>query len=506
MDITKINYQELNQQAEDFLAANDSDGAMDQLNALKAELSKLPAETQVPDALVVCFTKFKLAALDMLPADQIKQVLTEHAALALNIPDFELKDKIESYLMAYPIWQRNTLKQGFLAALKVCKENFTSLELENSNGKKDLAPTVQNWLYLYEQAGGSGELNPLSRTQFIFHSGNGGKLKAPEQQKLVRLISFYEYLKQDAGRLENAADKFVLNFDGKMVVYDHGAFYEKDENGTAAPVQAETLKADAVEKITRQKEPEKTSQLKAMTAPQDENKRATSDLSAEQVSTRAEKPIQLKPEPWKNTQPSQNPKPLNIVFEKAKPILPQRPKFTVTAPQSKTFKPSFSQAQALIQEAAKERVVKPLPPPIVNTNKPQSVTPPPPVQLPRVNKNLVTDIKAPRLNAVMDLTDELSRMSLAEFRKLGASPLESAEKIKEKIELLAEESIMKKAEGILAWKKSPIQKLYFQLGQESMLRNMNIKEIISARSKQNQETLTEEEFAILADLNHQLRF
>jgi len=49
----------------------------------------------------------------------------------------------------------------------------------------------------------------------------------------------------------------------------------------------------------------------------------------------------------------------------------------------------------------------------------------------------------------------------------GEPPQEAISKIKEKIDLLGEDSLVKKAGGIKAWKESEVNKLYLELGEES---------------------------------------
>lgn len=107
---------------------------------------------------------------------------------------------------------------------------------------------------------------------------------------------------------------------------------------------------------------------------------------------------------------------------------------------------------------------------------------------------------------VMGPLDELKYLDLINFRRLDPNPLKSADKIKSKINLLAEENYGKKLEGIKLWRLSPINKLYLAIGHLSISENKPVDAIIEDRKLNNQEYLTAEEFKAIMDLNKSLRF
>jgi len=102
-------------------------------------------------------------------------------------------------------------------------------------------------------------------------------------------------------------------------------------------------------------------------------------------------------------------------------------------------------------------------------------------------------------------SDELRSISLIDWRRWGASQ-EAVAKILEKINLLAEDSLVKKAEGIKAWKESEINKLYLNIGEESINNGKSIEEMINERQEEGRKTLTQEEFNAVVELNQKLRF
>ena len=102
-------------------------------------------------------------------------------------------------------------------------------------------------------------------------------------------------------------------------------------------------------------------------------------------------------------------------------------------------------------------------------------------------------------------SDELRSISLIDWRRWGTSQ-DAISKIKEKIDLLGEDSLVKKAGGIKAWKESEVNKLYLELGEESINKGKSVEAVIKERQKESRKTLSEEEFNAVVELNQNLRF
>ncbi len=119
-------------------------------------------------------------------------------------------------------------------------------------------------------------------------------------------------------------------------------------------------------------------------------------------------------------------------------------------------------------------------------------------------KGKIADVKyAPKLVGPIE---ELREMNLVDFRRLSSNPIDAAMKIKEKIDFLEDDGYDKKLEGIKAWRQSPLNKLYLQIGQESISQGKDIGTVIHERQKAGKEYLTQEEFVAIMDLNKELRF
>ena len=92
------------------------------------------------------------------------------------------------------------------------------------------------------------------------------------------------------------------------------------------------------------------------------------------------------------------------------------------------------------------------------------------------------------------------------MRKLGRNEDEIKEELLEKVEVLAEQSLLKKIEGINAWKISPVYKLYLQMTYQGIKKMKKISEVIEQRQIENHESLTLSEYEMIASLNQKLKF
>ena len=97
-------------------------------------------------------------------------------------------------------------------------------------------------------------------------------------------------------------------------------------------------------------------------------------------------------------------------------------------------------------------------------------------------------------------------MSLEDFRNWSNKPSKSCEKIKAKIDLLAEESLDKGIIAIKAWKKSEINKAYLSILNNAMIKHIPVYQVIKDAKENREIVLTKEEFESIADLNQSLRF
>jgi hypothetical protein len=114
--------------------------------------------------------------------------------------------------------------------------------------------------------------------------------------------------------------------------------------------------------------------------------------------------------------------------------------------------------------------------------------------------------QAKRTQRMMSPLDELRGMDLTEFRRLAGTPKEAAKKVLNIINLLAEESLSKKADGVAAWKASDLHKQYVDIGNRSLESGQSVDAVISSLQSSGAQTLTQDEFDAIADMNKTTRF
>lgn len=211
----------------------------------------------------------------------------------------------------------------------------------------------------------------------------------------------------------------------------------------------------------------------------------------EKVEVAPPKPPEIEPE-----KPELVQAPPEVFRPKPKPPEPEKPPV-----------PPLEKVEAAPQPAVQE-------PSIVFKEKEEPPTPPPlttPPEMPQVirqepdkTKPQVIDIKKPP--RPLGPIDELEELTVKDFRRLGSTPQEAVNKIMEKVDLLEENSFESRYRGIKAWKNSEINKLYLDIGKESIDTDRSISEVVSARSRERRPALTMDEFKAVNDLNYKLRF
>lgn len=202
-----------------------------------------------------------------------------------------------------------------------------------------------------------------------------------------------------------------------------------------------------------------------------------------------------RPSPKPPVVPFKPEKPSPPVAKKEKPmerLTPEFPKPTLT----EVFKPSLPQKEIKIKVEEKEK-----PSAFFIGPKPTfpRITRPPGPSRPRLD-DIKTTLKT------IGPVEELKELTLKDFRRLGQTLSESMEKIKEKINLLEEESFSLKTDGIKAWRSCEVNQLYLAMGYQSIEEGKSIKNIIEQRKTEGRPYLTEEEFMVMADLNSQLSY
>jgi len=127
------------------------------------------------------------------------------------------------------------------------------------------------------------------------------------------------------------------------------------------------------------------------------------------------------------------------------------------------------------------------------------------VKQPMINKSLsVTRPKVEDVKFSAQLygpIDELAALKIEDFRRLSKNPDEAARKILGKIQILEEESMVKRNEGVQALRRSPLYKAYAQIMNTAIKQGQSFNQIIEANP-----VITLAEFKAIMDLNKSLKF
>ena len=118
-------------------------------------------------------------------------------------------------------------------------------------------------------------------------------------------------------------------------------------------------------------------------------------------------------------------------------------------------------------------------------------------------KPVMTDVKS-SVSTATGPVEELRTTSLEDFRRLSKDPKEAILKIRDKIDLLGEESFTKRSQGIAAWNQSSVYRLYMEMMGEA-LQGKTLEEVMTSRQAGKRPCLTKEEIDALIRLGVALR-
>ncbi len=100
--------------------------------------------------------------------------------------------------------------------------------------------------------------------------------------------------------------------------------------------------------------------------------------------------------------------------------------------------------------------------------------------------------------------EELETMELGDFRRLGREEQEIKKHLLEKFKVLADQSLLKKLQGLKAWKSSPVYKIYLSMTVAGIRNRVPLSQVIEDRQLNHQATLTLSEYEMIGQLNQEL--
>ncbi|MBN1326059.1 hypothetical protein JW977_03735 [Candidatus Falkowbacteria bacterium] len=117
------------------------------------------------------------------------------------------------------------------------------------------------------------------------------------------------------------------------------------------------------------------------------------------------------------------------------------------------------------------------------------------------NRPKMEDVKVEVSTTLYGPIEELNALSVMDFRRLSKDPKEAAFKIISKLDLLEDESLIKKMQGIKALRSSPLYKMYAEIMNRAMMAGKSIEQVISESN-----TLTMPEYQAIMELNQSLKY
>ena len=100
---------------------------------------------------------------------------------------------------------------------------------------------------------------------------------------------------------------------------------------------------------------------------------------------------------------------------------------------------------------------------------------------------------------------ELSNLTLLDFRRMSADPVEACRKLSDKLDILEDNSYARRIEGIKAWQGSPVYKTYLGVINAAFSGGKPLSEAVTEALAAGRETLTEREVRAIMELNKQLK-
>ena len=102
--------------------------------------------------------------------------------------------------------------------------------------------------------------------------------------------------------------------------------------------------------------------------------------------------------------------------------------------------------------------------------------------------------------------EELGTMGIIEFRRLSSDPNEAIIKVLNTLDLLEETDYEDRIKGIVAWRKSPVNKLYVSLVQDALTNAMTVADAAAKKRNAGDESLSAAEIDAIVGLNRKLSF
>ncbi|MBD3248209.1 hypothetical protein GF382_02875 [Candidatus Falkowbacteria bacterium] len=262
---TRQQLKEHTEQAKEAVISDDAIGAYRLAEELSEYVKKKGlkrSDQEVYKRYLGLIAKLKWIALSILPREEVLAHFESSFQDALNIPYFNLKDKLREVMIEVVLLEeRDKYKKEIKGIVDRNRAMLTKGKAgEGKNG------TVENWIKTYISDIGLKKADSIKFENFFTSNKYANSLPAPEKSKLKDFFFFYEYLKTSSLTPEGLEERPVFEVDGQVKVMEDGKLepvkLTKLQQKIARIVD-ETLKSEEQEKQIEKQEKGMTEAEKA---------------------------------------------------------------------------------------------------------------------------------------------------------------------------------------------------------------------------------------------------
>jgi len=192
-------FKEIKEQAQDFIFHQDMREALELARKLTTQLKKFPRfkdeakefYTEYNDLII----RLKIVSIPLLRYEEVAELVQNYFIKALDDPDTDIEERIETRLMVLPEVIRDDLREILYGALKENREKIGNKQIKVKDEIETKQPFVKNWLLDYDREIGIEKQPNIQRLNYINQNRNAKNLSEKERDQLHRLLHFYDEMK-----------------------------------------------------------------------------------------------------------------------------------------------------------------------------------------------------------------------------------------------------------------------------------------------------------------------
>ena len=196
-------FEEIKKQAEDFVFHRDVREALELVKTFEAVAKNNPRlKYQLRDEKPKLYSQYinlivrlKLVCLPLLSYEEVAEFIEENFAKAVDDPDNDIEERIETRLMVLPDVIRDDLRELIYKALRNNEEKLGKDRIIIKGEEEPQLPLIKNWLFDYDRTIGIEKHSNIEKAQYISHNSNIARLSKPDKEKIHKLLRFYDEMK-----------------------------------------------------------------------------------------------------------------------------------------------------------------------------------------------------------------------------------------------------------------------------------------------------------------------